>query len=355
MKKQNNYKKSKIKALIGLLSLITLITVSPKNIKSISKINSSQNSTTLDANNNKSLEKLYNYLAEDLNINEQKDLLTKLKYLLSFKKINLDYSEYVSVLDKDFLTINELNNMVPQGITIYEDYTLFSSYDSTNEKNSCIFVLDKDSNIINKAYLDNNSHVGGITYDDENDLLWVTVNRGVSAYDINDIITKENVIAKYYDKVIEELNRCSFITYYNNKLYIGTYKYCGTSTLREYSIPILNKSEIKLTKENTFTIPSKIQGVTFLESNNQTYMILSSSYSKSENSYITVYNYNAVDYNYLDNYLTKIECPPMLEEICLNNNNDLLTLYESGATKYKKCLSNMKHIYCIDTNKLLKK
>ena len=74
-----------------------------------------------------------------------------------------------------------------------------------------------------------------------------------------------------------------------------------------------------------------------------------------ENSNIKVYNYSNDNNEYLDNYLTKLECPPMLEEICLNKNNDLLQLYESCANKYKNCSSNIKHIYCISTNKLIKK
>lgn len=68
--------------------------------------------------------------------------------------------------------------MVPQGVTIAEDFLLTTAYDKTRDHNSVVYVQDvKTHKLLKTILLHGRSHVGGITYDPINQEVWVTAYR----------------------------------------------------------------------------------------------------------------------------------------------------------------------------------
>ena len=119
-------------------------------------------------------------------------------YISSYYDVLLDdiTSEYVLV-DESVNYVPQ-NNYVPQGIALVGDYVLTSNFDYYKDKNSMICVIDRNGKLVHKCILDHDAHVGGIAYDEVNGLLFVTGYSGyVLAYDIEDILHKDKVTAKY--------------------------------------------------------------------------------------------------------------------------------------------------------------
>lgn len=87
--------------------------------------------------------------------------------------------------------------MCPQGLTFAENYLLISAYDTYNEENSVIYVMDKTSKeLLTVIVLPNKTHAGGITYDGEN--IWITNGQKICTIDFNevDVAAQENNIFK---------------------------------------------------------------------------------------------------------------------------------------------------------------
>ena len=84
----------------------------------------------------------------------------------------------------------------PQGMTVIGRQVLITAYAS--EKLSKLYIYDLDDE--NKNYsiiLDNQAHVGGITYDEKNHVLLITAGNGdINAYSLDAINNKANNIAK---------------------------------------------------------------------------------------------------------------------------------------------------------------
>ncbi|MGA9519658.1 MAG: hypothetical protein WBV27_12835, partial [Trichococcus sp.] len=72
--------------------------------------------------------------------------------------------------------------MTPQGLAVNKDYLFISAYCQTKEHNSVIYVLDKKSgSFIKEIVLDGIPHAGGLAYDNNHELLWVTSEKGDTA------------------------------------------------------------------------------------------------------------------------------------------------------------------------------
>lgn len=236
-----------------------------------------------------------------------------------------------SSLSKIDLNIND--NYVPQGMCTIKDLILISMYDSTHELNSKVCII-KDGNIIHTTLLDNKAHVGGLCYDDIHDNIWITDRSGTtSCYEYQDIKNKFEVSAKY-KKVqicglinISGYKAVSYITYFNNRLYMGNYNIGKKSRIFSYE---LNKDgNINLDSIREYNSYSFVQGITFIELDSKILAFISSSYGINK-SMIRIVDFNT------NKVLYKVKMPPMLEQITFNENKNLLALFESNAKIYRK-------------------
>ena len=197
------------------------------------------------------------------------------------------------LLFKNCITFSYKNiyddNYVVQGFTISKDFCLISAYNKLKD-NSRVYIYEKNGVFKKYVELDNNSHVGGITFDYINNILYITGSSGrIYAYDYYELISGN--ISKYECNINirDFINGSSAATvyFYNNKLYVCTFDSVGKMIIYDLEV---NKNEIVVINSEVIdNLPSAIQGVCVYKYNNKLYYLFSQSYGKLK-SIIKLYN-----------------------------------------------------------------
>ena len=281
------------------------------------------------------------------------------KMVFNFNK----YPDFFHILHESNIKIPQEEEIVPQGITLVNNFIFITAYHEKNFKSIC-YVLSKYGQIINKVELDNSSHVGGIQYDQDNKLLWIPAENGMlNAYTVKDFFTNQQVQAKYQftglsnnlvDYQNKSQNTIDYLTIHDKYLYIGNFSKNQTGIIKKFQI-VKTKKNINLKFLKSFEVPSQVQGITFYQNNNQIYLLLSISYGRNNSSYLHIYKYDEKITNYSNPNLFKLtyELPPLLEQITIKE-KWLYALFESNAPKYSNCQNIINHIPVFDMNFLLK-
>ena len=234
-----------------------------------------------------------------------------------------------------------LNTFVLQGICLINDYIFITAYDDKREQNSKIMIF-KDKKLEHETDLNTKSHVGGICFDNIHNIIWITDSSGtISGYEYEDIIKNDKAYPKYKKiKVINEHiniygnNATAFITYFNNKLYVGNYHKQKYSAIIEYNIQdngLIDLDSCRVIKGLDF-----VQGIFFYEDDGNTYLLASSSFILKK-SLIKVFKYND-DITDLGKEMAvaSYKMGPMLEQIAIDKSKILYAVFESNALKFKK-------------------
>lgn len=152
-------------------------------------------------------------------------------------------------IHKESRQIDMCTSMTPQGLAVTKDYVLISAYCHTHVHKSVIYMIDKHKrSFIKEVILPNQTHAGGLAYDPETQLLWVSDYIGqphANAYLISRMEQyhlDEEKRPLYYDRwePLEGLERNSFMTYYEDHLYAGYFALSGNSIINKYSIDAEN-------------------------------------------------------------------------------------------------------------------
>ena len=237
-------------------------------------------------------------------------------------------------------------NMVPQGLTISDDYFFISMYDYYHLSNSMINVYDKDGNFVNSCELDNKAHVGGITYDNKNKNIWITDTKGtISGYKLDDIIKSKDEVKPIYKQIdvsnklinIYSNKATAYNAYFDNKIYVGNFNKGSVSYLKTYIVD--KEGTINIDSENIIGSVPASQGITFYQNDNNTYLFVSSSFGLHIPSQIKIYKYHDDIKDLKDEPYINLVLPPMLEQIYVDDNK-LLAVFESNAEKYKSKRNN---------------
>lgn len=273
-------------------------------------------------------------------------------------------NEIISLVDEECCDENfripDLGSMVPQGVAINDEYIFLSLYDSLKLSKSMIYVLDLDFNLKHKVTLDTYSHVGGISYDSINNLLWTSGTQGsVCAYSIDDVLSCEEVTAIYKNENVgsDLINyrgqkAVSFLNVYGSKLYIGNYTCVNDGSLKVYDIEC-NGDETSLKYDCKYVIPTMVQGVSFYTLGDQEYILFSRSCGEDIKSYIQVYKFNE-DFDYHNSESVTMQLDPMLEQICVDDNGNVASVFESNAVPYRDN-KKVKDYRVFSLNKYIKK
>lgn len=314
----------------------------------------------------------YNYISYTTNIqNENMTLSVKypnIKELYNSSLVNKNvanllekYPDFRNVLSEANIRIPIDGDLIPQGITKVENKIFITYYHENEEDNSICYVLDEAGKVLNKVNLDINSHVGSISYDAINKMFWIPDKDGIlNAYDYNSFINKKYVRAKYRFYNVgnnllhfkdEEKNDIASISIDNNYIYLGSFSIDYKCIIKRYEI-VNKKGKITLKYKNTFKVPSQTQGLTFYERNNKKYMILSKSYRRRKPSYIYIYEYDEDIKDYNKKEIIKIQLPPMLEQITIEDGK-IYTLFESNARKYRNGIDRVDYICILDFDEIL--
>ncbi|WP_075720773.1 hypothetical protein [Roseburia sp. 499] len=282
---------------------------------------------------------------------------------------NLYQEEYSSAIPG--LTATDVmgsisTQMVPQGICIAEDYMLVTAYDSSGA-NSVIYVLanqnPRERQLLTTIVLPDANHVGGIAYDGTRVWIAKSTTRKCSVIDYDMIEAavasgKSSYFLEEYTQNVSCGAVASFITYYDNRIWVGTYsnRNSGMGTLRSYDI--VEEEQLKLVKREEITIPGFANGVSFMENEGKTYMAVSTSQGRYFHSEIYFYQIAkdiCSDGNLYYNY-GSCKFPPMAEELVCDGENTYF-LFESSATcystdKYTRCSYPVDRICALSTTEL---
>lgn len=267
-------------------------------------------------------------------------------YDLGYEDISAtEFSSYSEYLVDSMITIPCFDNMVPQGLTKVGDYYLISSYDFARIDNSCVYVLNQNNEMVNICDIGNKAHVGGIAYDSVNSLLWVTGEFGnINAYDINEILNNKAATPIYCDVDVGSglknyqnifVNSVSYLTIFENKLYVGNFSLNGLGKVKEYSFN-LDDENMPLKLEHSFNVPDKVQGVSFYTYGDEKFIIFSRSYGNNVPSLLQIFKYDENIKDYSDGNLESVvvRMPSMIEQIYYEDTS-LYAVYESAAKPYE--------------------
>ncbi len=248
---------------------------------------------------------------------------------------------------------------IPQGMEKINEYTFITGY-FENGNNSICYIIDDKGEIVNEVDLNTTSHVGSISYDKINNLIFIPgLSDSVLVYNYIDFFTKDKIDYKYkiedlaneftYYKDKNELH-IAFLKVYNNYLYIGSFNTNKPCLIKKFKINRLNNN-LSFKYINSFTVNEKVQGIDFINKDDKKYMLLSSSFGRIFSSNLYVYLYEDGKSTY-ENYLKKYTLPPMLEQISCYGNS-LYLLFESNAYKYSNALDKINYIIEMNIDKII--
>ncbi|MFZ2372154.1 MAG: hypothetical protein WAV96_05155 [Trichococcus flocculiformis] len=244
--------------------------------------------------------------------------------------------------------------MTPQGLAVNKDYLFISAYCQTKEHNSVIYVLEKKSgSFIKEIVLDGIPHAGGLAYDNNHELLWVTSEKGdtaqvitlslkdIEAYDFAD--SAEPIT--YTDSIeLPDIKRASTITVHGDDLYVAHFDDEETSVMHRYLISTTEdedgkevhaldtgKSTEEAYPDDVDKIGKEIQGLAFYREK----LMLSRSAGRKKDSTLLSFDRLKETENFTDkNASTEITMPSYLEQIAVDG-KQLYILFESGAYPYR--------------------
>ncbi len=265
----------------------------------------------------------------------------KKAHTLALKDCDYDFIDEIDIPGMPETKENDfLNNYIfseaqcPQGICITDEYVLITSYSDDKGSLGELMVFDReDGEYLVTLGMDANSHLGGIAFDGEN--VWVcnsydtTVER--ISYDFISLMatanSKQVIDATGVVDVFDVGNKPSCITFYGGRLWIATHNILFKSKMVAY---YYDKKDDRLTSLSTYTIPARVQGVTF-DASGKVY--LSTSYGRNESSYIKCYKSLIALSSRPNSPDITIEMPPGSEELD-SVDKRLYVIFESAGEKY---------------------
>lgn len=226
-------------------------------------------------------------------------------------------------------------NVVVQGFTKSPQYMFISAYSKTGDT-SILFVMNLNGDLINIVDLQFEAHTGGISYDSVHNYLWVTGPNGlVYAISYDEVIngTYSGNILVQFDAGLVNHNGgkvASFLTWFENELYVGSYVDGANGLLNKYDLSEVNAPKLL----SQVQIPERIQGMTFWRNANKdsVTMYLSQGYQTLDGG-LLCFDYNDETVSY-DNPREAYVLPEGIEQIQATAHGMYL-LFESAAWPYR--------------------
>ena len=290
---------------------------------------------------------------EEVRIANQKEEDAKKKYkdLERFDQDDKDIT--VPRVNKEVKTDEIVD--VPQGLAMDDNYVYISSYDGikaylsdlgkSNKQievhNSVIYVLRLNDELrkYKTIVLPDTNHVGGLTC--LNGQLWISLDTGNSSgqklvylntQTIHDQLNWDNddeYKVVHYDGVnkINGVTSASFVTSFNDDLYVGTFNSSSNSVIKGFH-PGSEDAFV------SYSVIKKAQGAAFMTVDDITYLMVSSSYGRKNSSGLYAYSVtNAGQSDSKISAVSSIVLPGMSEGI-VEKDGTLYVLFESGSHRY---------------------
>ena len=194
--------------------------------------------------------------------------------------------------------------------------------------------------------------MGGITCDGER--VWIAKSSDeslsmITCDRIRDAVSSgmETVFLGKYDANFYCGVTASFVSYQDRRLWVGTSQSFLTKQGELTVFRMLEEDdELRLVRQFAMEIPKHAQGISFLEENGRTYLLLSASYGRFRDSSLYVYEAFVSDARVILRGKLRYTFPPMVEEL-VSDDDCTYCLFESAATCYST-VSGMKCKYPVD-------
>ncbi len=263
-------------------------------------------------------------------------------------------------LNKDTINIPGLNSgAIQQGITYHDGNYICSTYMSNNKDASRIYIANNKSLNYVELYEDDEfkvpslTHTGGIAYEKYTNSFYIA-SEGEGLYQIPYDVLMNNKKVSLQNRNIKVHNHSSYVFSDDTYLYVGEFNKENSEYLSEHEIHYQNETHKaivcsykidRVKKTVDFSKPSKIfsiidlvQGVAVKDN----YLYLSTSWGIKSSS---IYKYDLSKQDKIDDYLNaetyfisqyekKLKCPPMIEDLDIDDNGRIITYSEAGSNKY---------------------
>ena len=255
-----------------------------------------------------------------------------------FKEFNY-YEQHLKFKGDLSLTFDYSNiitdGFIVQGFCTTDKYYLISAYCSLkdNKRNSRIYFYIKESgDSCGYVVLDNKAHVGGISFDYRNRVLFVTGSKGkINVYRYDSLI--KSLGGNYLEHVDSDINisydlpgkvSAATINFYDNSLYICICSCSGV--MLKYDLSYVDDKIIIVNKTLYNCLPPCIQGLVVFNYCGKKYFLVSQSYRRLK-SIIKLYDF---DNNFLGQRIIGFRG---LEGIDMDSNGNIHGVFEFGSTK----------------------
>ncbi|GAB2024762.1 hypothetical protein OfM1_08330 [Lactovum odontotermitis] len=261
-------------------------------------------------------------------------------------------------------------NYTPQGITISDRYIFISAYDHEHKLNSVIFMIDyRSGKYVKTIGLDNKAHVGGLGYDLQMGILWVSdshggkaVLSGINQADIDEYDMKEKEPIFYTAKLtLDTIKAASTVEFHKNNLLVGYFSQkSGGGQIQvfktkfekgedgTYFLTAGNAKKESYTKSgvwhisanSAYSVPAEVQGLAVDDG----YLFMSRSFGNKD-SKITRYSIQVNGSKVQFGKGETVKAPPYLEQVAITrfrpNGKDkvitvLFPLFESSQINYRR-------------------
>ncbi|MDE6852523.1 MAG: hypothetical protein K2J67_08540, partial [Lachnospiraceae bacterium] len=180
--------------------------------------------------------------------------------------------------------------MVPQAACLAGGYILVSAYDKTGEDESVIYVINKSSKAyITTIVMPNKTKLNAMAYDGSN--IWVTQKKKVSYFPYDAITQAVGSGNQFYElaaftDTLPILTTGSYMTYYNNTLWVGAYNATATTNAYGYTLSKTASGKIALTQTYYMTMPNRTRAMSF-DANGYLYLTRSAKKVSSTAGYMS--------------------------------------------------------------------
>lgn len=253
-------------------------------------------------------------------------------------------------LQGQFRVLTMCTSMTPQGMTVTEDYIFISAYCYTHKHNSNLFMIDrKTKKLIKTIPLGTKAHVGGMAYDSQNRIIWVSggtkgaakaIGYELSVLENYEIEQMEPAQMKF-NYTLATITRNSYMMYADHALYVGYYTTSGLSELEKFDLTDEGglKAQIyvdydtlheSVVADSSAVTSGRVQG----SAKEQPFLYLSKSYGISD-SILQIYQTDQNSNSFRDSNADGVwRFPQKLEQICISDGK-LYCLFESAAYAYR--------------------
>ncbi|MCM1231022.1 MAG: phosphatase PAP2 family protein [Ruminococcus flavefaciens] len=227
------------------------------------------------------------------------------------------------------------DSMVVQGFTKTQNEFVVSAYSKTEGQSSILYIMDSDGKLMKIVDLKFTAHTGGIAYDKEHDLLWVTGPEGkVYAISWSSVMadTYQGETQAEFDAGLVNHNGgkvASFLSLFEGELFVGSYVDGAAGKLNRYDLSDVKNPRLL----SSVSIPERIQGITFKREGESCYMWLSQGY-QTEDSHLLKFSYREETSGYTEPLESHV-LPEGAEQI-QTADEGMYILFESAARPYRE-------------------